>query len=272
MLKQRILTAVILAPLFLLALFYLPSPEFALLMAAVILIAGLEWAALSGIKAITGRIWLLVMLSALMAALWKWPLIQPAIVWLLLVISFGWMALFVVLLGWQKPITPFKGVSYPAAASALLILPAAWIAMLLLHKSSPLLLLYVLSLIWVADIAAYFSGRAFGRNKLAALVSPGKTREGLWGALLAVAVYSLICGFLFRYTDKALIVFVALSLLSATVSVAGDLFESLLKRRAGKKDSGRILPGHGGILDRIDSATAALPFFVSGAWFSGLLS
>jgi phosphatidate cytidylyltransferase len=125
-------------------------------------------------------------------------------------------------------------------------------------------LLYGLMLVWVADSGAYFSGKRFGRNKLAPAISPGKTREGLYGAVAAVCVYSVIAAYYFGLDIKDATYLLLLAVVLTLVSVAGDLYESVLKRERGVKDSGAILPGHGGVLDRIDSVLAAMPVFMVG--------
>ena len=140
------------------------------------------------------------------------------------------------------------------------ILPTA-VAMILLRQVDVALLLAAMAVVWVADIAAYFSGRAFGRRKLAPAISPGKSWEGVYGAIVGVELYGLALVFAFGIELSAgmfILGAVALVVLTA-VSVVGDLFESLLKRQAGIKDSSNLLPGHGGVLDRIDSLTSTLP-------------
>ena len=152
------------------------------------------------------------------------------------------------------------------AVSGWLVLEGAFVAIVALHARSAWLALAAMAIVWIADTAAYFAGRRFGRRKLAPAISPGKTWEGAYGALLAVVVYALLLLPLAQRTGFAHasgVAFVASSLVFAVavaaLSIAGDLFESLLKRRAGVKDSGAILPGHGGILDRIDALLAAMP-------------
>jgi phosphatidate cytidylyltransferase len=147
-----------------------------------------------------------------------------------------------------------------------LVLIAAWVAVVELQARSPWLALAAMAIVWVADIAAYFAGRAFGRRKLAPSISPGKTWEGLCGGLAAVALYALAlvpfahqAGYAGAVSALAIGAWLLLALVLAVLSVAGDLFESLQKRHAGVKDSGTLLPGHGGVLDRIDALLAAMP-------------
>ena len=147
-----------------------------------------------------------------------------------------------------------------------LVLIATWMAVVALQTRSPGLLLALMAIVWIADTAAYFTGRRFGRRRLAPSISPGKTWEGVYGALAAVAIYALL---LLPYAEAAgyprppnaiaAAIWVALALLLTGLSIVGDLFESQLKRQRGVKDSGAILPGHGGVLDRIDALTAAMP-------------
>ena len=158
-------------------------------------------------------------------------------------------------------------VSYGWLAAGLVTLLPAYSAIVYLHggdESGAVFLLYALSIVWVADIGAYFTGRRWGRRKLAPQISPGKTWEGALGALSLVAMYGVAGGWWFTasLTDGAVLLVVVLA--AGSVSIVGDLFESLLKRAAQRKDSGRLLPGHGGVLDRIDSLTAAMPVFAFG--------
>jgi phosphatidate cytidylyltransferase len=147
-----------------------------------------------------------------------------------------------------------------------MILIGAWVAVVQLQAMSPATVLAAMATVWIADTAAYFAGRAFGKRKLAPAISPGKTWEGVYGALAAVAVYAIAlwpaaqrAGGLHDAGATGLLGWIAAGLALAALSVVGDLFESLLKRQAGVKDSGRVLPGHGGVLDRIDALLAAMP-------------
>jgi phosphatidate cytidylyltransferase len=147
-----------------------------------------------------------------------------------------------------------------------IVLIGVWVALVELQARSPWLVLAAMAFVWIADTAAYFSGRAFGRRKLAPEVSPGKTWEGVYGALVAVAVYAFLLMYLAPPTGLAtplgtaeFAACIAYALLIAGVSIIGDLFESLMKRHARVKDSGKVLPGHGGVLDRTDALLAAMP-------------
>ncbi len=151
-----------------------------------------------------------------------------------------------------------------------LILVPAWVAVVVLHSTpalGPWMVLYLVFLVATADSAAYFVGRRFGKRRLASNVSPGKTLEGVAGALLATTIFATVAGLAFGFVP--LLGFVVVSLITALASILGDLSESVFKRRAGLKDSGSIVPGHGGILDRIDSYTAAAPIFVLGCFWQG---
>ena len=154
----------------------------------------------------------------------------------------------------------------PMAFVGWVVLLGAWVALVELQARSPWLVLAAMAIVWIADTAAYFTGRAFGRHKLAPNVSPGKTWEGVYGAWAAVAVYALLlvpfaarAGWGLPVSAGTIALWLGFVLVLASVSVVGDLFESLLKRHAGVKDSGALLPGHGGVLDRTDALLAAMP-------------
>ncbi len=152
------------------------------------------------------------------------------------------------------------------ALTGVVVLIGAWAAVVQLQARGPWVVLAAMAIVWIADTAAYFSGRAFGRRKLAPAISPGKTWEGVYGALAAVALYAVVvtqfaegAGYRSELSVAAAAIWIAMALGLVLLSVAGDLFESLLKRHAGVKDSGTILPGHGGVLDRIDALLSAMP-------------
>lgn len=155
----------------------------------------------------------------------------------------------------------------------LLVLVAPWLGVLSLHglpADGPVIALALLMLIWIADSAAYFGGRRFGHAKLSALLSPGKTRVGVYAGVAAAALWGWIVAVMLGLDMVKALLLVLVCILTAVMSVVGDLFESLLKRRRGIKDAGSLLPGHGGMLDRIDSLTAAAPIFALGyIWLIG---
>jgi phosphatidate cytidylyltransferase len=184
-------------------------------------------------------------------------------------------------LKFAKPKTASSDLKLDKLLVAFLVLPAAALAMEKIHafQAGPhiqgaALLFYALSLVWVADIGAYFAGKKFGKNKLAPHISPGKTKEGLLGAVITTTLYTLAATFYFDLDRDRAIMLVMLSVIVTFISVTGDLYISFLKREAGLKDSGNILPGHGGMLDRVDSVLAAMPVFLLGfSWwiYSGIL-
>jgi phosphatidate cytidylyltransferase len=162
---------------------------------------------------------------------------------------------------------PFSGLSLIQLFEGIVVLIPAWMALVLIHRlpqDGPRMLAFLLILIWSADIGAYFSGRRWGRIKLAPRVSPGKTREGVYGAMVGAVICGLVLAWWQHWGLLGYLYAVILCLITSLVSILGDLFVSMLKRLRGVKDSGTLLPGHGGLLDRIDSLTAASPLFLFG--------
>ncbi len=267
MLKQRMMTGVLLALAVLLGVLLLPSSLFAVVsMIVLITLGGWEWANLTGYKEDSSRSILvaLLLLFAVISYLWKgvhWSLIIVGVLW--------WAYALSLLFNYTKEKTGLEGREWLLPASSFLVLIPAWLSLIELHARLPLLVLYLIFLVAIADSGAYFAGKAMGLTKLAPDLSPGKTIEGFKGGLLGAGVWSLLAVWYFGLTFGNSIVFILLSLLVAAVSVAGDLYESLLKRQANEKDSGTLLPGHGGILDRIDGLLAALPVFSLGLLMIG---
>lgn len=260
MLRTRVITALVLVSLLLPALFWLPQSGWSLLVAAFIGVAGWEWGALLGWKGVR-RIILGLSVGLLCAGLgWFDPAaLEFTLTPTWVVVAYGcsavlWLALMPF---WLRGKWAVKG-GFGLLVGAVVLIPT-WLAMVQLRALGPLPLLGIFAVVWMADIAAYFSGRAFGKHKLAPSISPGKTWEGAIGAAVGVVIYGLVVrqGFAIELMSVALWG-VALLVVTA-VSVIGDLFESMLKRQAGIKDSSNILPGHGGVLDRIDSLTSTLP-------------
>lgn len=274
----RIASAAVLAPLFLLALFKLPQTGLLLLLA--LLLLGVAWEAvtLAGIARVRDRLALLSGVALVAAGGWYATPGSPVENdWVFLVsgATTAWWCAHVYLLSQFSVDRPGSyGSVLGRSTNIIFILLTTWLAisaLTLQDSRQPLLLVYVLVMVWIADSGAYFAGRFFGRHKLAPQVSPGKTIEGVVGGLVAVGVYSYIYGSqVFDITGIDVAYWVALAILVSAVSVAGDLNESAIKRVVGKKDSGAIIPGHGGLFDRIDAMTAALPVFYFGWRLLGL--
>jgi phosphatidate cytidylyltransferase len=263
MLRTRVITALALMALLLPSLFWLPQSAWALLVAAFIGVAGWEWGGLLGWRG-GARIALGIATALLCAAI---ALAAPAAIgaagfapgqlWVFAL--YGLAAVFwgLVIPLWLRGKWTLRGI--PGLLGGAVVLLPTWLAMVQLRAVAPAVLLAVFAVVWVADIAAYFAGRRFGRRKLAPSISPGKTWEGALGAVAGVLLYGLIIGHFFFAGLVPLPVWVVALFVVTAVSIVGDLFESLLKRKAGIKDSSNVLPGHGGVLDRIDSLTSTLP-------------
>jgi len=209
--------------------------------------------------------WYALIIVGLGAALTSAVLGRPALAWPVLGIAAAWWLWAFVELGRDRGLYYMRFTQ--ALAGALVLIPM-WVGAIFLHAADPqrpLALLFVLVLVWVADSLAYFAGKNFGRTKLAPRVSPGKTVEGVLGALVGVVLMAYLCGtILWRFEGMQLAAWLGLAIFVTLVSVLGDLAESKVKRVAGVKDSGTLLPGHGGVLDRIDALTAAIPIFAIG--------
>lgn len=250
MLATRLLTAAALIGAFLGALFWLERPLFAIVVALIVALGGFEWATLSGLRPLWASVYagscaVLYMAFSQIGVLTFWLLALANLFWILLAPSFLFRPIPA---SWK----PYAGlvVLVPAGA-AMTVMP-------------PKIVLAVLGLVWIADTGAYLAGSAFGKRKLAPKISPGKTWEGVAGGGVASLIYAIICAIFFPGLGGGVVgmmwvPFLLGALLLFALSVVGDLFESALKRAAGVKDSGKLLPGHGGVLDRIDSATATLP-------------
>lgn len=258
MLKQRVLTAIVLLPLVAGLILFAPAWVVLALLALGLGAAALEWAQLAQLRSLAGRAVFVLSAAVLALAIW-WVGSRESALGAIYGLSLAWWLLVLVML-FRRPLLGRGGV----ILAGMLTLVPAWVAAADLYSDQARggqWLLFVFVLVWAADVGAYFVGRAFGRHKLAPAVSPGKTWEGVAGGLLAVAAVSVVAAFWFT---RPLLELLVLGLAAAAVSVVGDLLESLIKRQAGRKDSGTLLPGHGGMLDRVDSLLAALPVFVAG--------
>lgn len=260
MLKTRVITALVLVSLLLPSLFWLPQSTWALLVAAFIGIAAWEWGALLGWSAkpkvalgLVGGL-LCASLSLIDPSALEFRLSHP---WMVAAYGLSGAFWLIVMPFWLRGKWAIAGVGGLVVGAVVLV--PTWLAMVQLRALGAGALLGIFAVVWMADIAAYFSGRAFGKHKLAPTISPGKTWEGAIGAAVGVAIYGLVVRHVFDIELLSLPLWVAVLFVVTGVSIIGDLFESLLKRKAGIKDSSNILPGHGGVLDRIDSLTSTLP-------------
>ncbi len=248
MLKQRIVTAVALLLFFLGALYFLPAIPWMLLTLLAVLVGAWEWAGIARYSA-NGR-WLYLLMTLLLClgllalgdAARNAAFAASTLFWL--VPAGAWLAF-----QWR-----LKHTVAMAGMGWLLLLPT-WLALVYLRQINPNLLLTLMMVVWIADSAAYFTGRRFGKHKLAPAISPGKTWEGVGGALAGVTAFSMAVVLWVGASWGIVPAFWGL----AALSIIGDLFESWMKRVAGIKDSGTILPGHGGVLDRIDGLIPTLP-------------
>jgi len=259
MLKSRLLTAIILIPLVLGAVIGLSSRNFAWASAIFFSLAAWEWTRLSQLRVIQTRlcfmlVWALVLGGlSLLFGHWPWILGLGSLIWLL---PCYWVLIF------NQETPRFLTSSLLKGAMGIIVLSIAWYALNILHQLHWQWIILLFILVWAADTCAYFTGRAWGKTPLAPAVSPKKTWEGVAGGMagvLFVAGCSFIASPLLRSHSLGLWLLVVL--LTTFLAIEGDLFESLLKRIAGVKDSGKLLPGHGGILDRIDSLLSSLPFY-----------
>ncbi|MCJ8169738.1 phosphatidate cytidylyltransferase [Atopomonas sediminilitoris] len=266
MLKQRIITALILAPLALAGFFMLYGVKFALFITAVVMIAAWEWARLAGCVAQWQRVLYAALIGGAIYELWWHPQwAQQVLLW-----SAAWWALAVFLVAFF----PRMGRVWQGRPQGLLIgffvLLPAWQGLQILKgwPQGNALILAVMILVWGADVGAYFAGKAFGKRKLAPAVSPGKSWEGLFGGLALTLLIAAGVGFYREVDSESLLLMLCGTAVVVLFSVVGDLNESMFKRHTGIKDSSNLLPGHGGVMDRIDSLTAAIPVFTLLLWVS----
>jgi phosphatidate cytidylyltransferase len=264
MLIARIITAVIFGAAITGALLFAPSPVAASVLAILWLAGVWEWAAFAKLPAV-GRIGYTVLFAVAMAVAWPWfgdeglkVLLLAALIW--------WLFALVLVVRYPRTFSS----TFVALAGIVVLLPS-WALLVRLHTEGGLgaeLAFTLLLIVWAADVGAYAFGRLLGRTKLAPAVSPGKTWEGVTGGLLAAGLAAAAAA---AWLDLPSLRLVGLGVATALISVLGDLTQSMFKRNVGLKDSGKLLPGHGGVLDRIDSLTAAVPAFVVGLWALNLI-
>ena len=267
MLKQRLITAFVLIVGFLGTLFFASPRVFCIFTAIIGLLAAFEWTALMGLKKTAYRLSYVAFVGLIMGSIFFTSLSFTECLYFFAITFVFWLltlpliALYPQALFWKKSLLC-------QACMGLFVFIPSWLAINFIHAvydgGGQYLLLYLFVLVWSADAAAYFIGRKWGKKKLVAHVSPGKTRAGVYGGMAAALLVSLIALYLSAIPMSVWPYALCLCLITVVFSIIGDLFESMLKRSEGLKDSGKILPGHGGLLDRIDSLTAAAPVFTLG--------
>ena len=283
MLLQRVITACDLAPLVVLAIFFLPHLYFSILWGVIMLIAAWEWTNLADVKSFLGKLAFLIALLLPMLFLHFWTHILEIITQLadypeirsysgvieslmIPIVLFWFLMMFKIRKSGAELLENKQSTGKKLFIGGFVLVSAWFFLSRLMILEEPAMTMYLFLLIWAADIAAYFAGKKFGITKLAIEISPGKTIEGMYGALAAAAAMGLCFILYFNFSVLTSIDFILLSVITVMVSIYGDLFFSAAKRIRGVKDSGSILPGHGGILDRLDSFIAAIPIFYAGVW------
>ena len=278
MLKQRIITALILAPLALCSILFLPLFGFELLMAAVVGLGAWEWSSMSGMtRTITKSAYAAVIVGSCLVLAWLLPVdmiwyqgqLNSLYHYVLSVSAIWWAISFVMILLYPRFSSVWHTSKILRAIFGLLTLIPTWVAVVTLRTSlydvdhfyGASLIFYVLGIVWAADIGAFFVGIKFGKHKLRPNVSPGKTIEGLMGGVFASLAIIAFAALHYHVDASRILLWLFVGTLTVGVSALGDLNESMFKRCAGLKDSGTLLPGHGGVMDRIDSLTAAFPVF-----------
>ena len=275
MLKQRVITAIILTIVFLTALFGLSPTYFPLFIGAVVLIGAWEWANLSSCGALWQRLAYVGFIGALLLAvslaigLYSAQLeLKLLIIKSLLIVACAWWAVALLLVQGYPSSAILWGHPLSRLLMGVLVLVPTWLALVYVRfqPQGAWLVVMIAAIVATADTGGYFTGRKFGKHKLAPAVSPGKTLEGFAGGLGSNLILGAVIAYL---TGSNIVMLLAIIVPTSLFSVLGDLLESMVKRHAGVKDSGVILPGHGGILDRVDSITAAAPVFALAILASG---
>jgi phosphatidate cytidylyltransferase len=264
MLKQRIITALILAPLALWAILYLSNEGFRMALAVVAAMAAWEWSRLVGWVSQAARAGYVLLLVALLFCTELLLRGEHNIAYLLYISLLWWLTALVMIVRYPAGSDWWRENHVARALAGIIVILPMWLALGVIHaKAGHIYVVILVLLVWGADSGAFFAGRTWGRHKLAPHVSPGKSWEGVAGA----AVSTLLVGALsawFLHPLMGTIAFVSLALVTVAFSIIGDLQESMFKRIVDLKDSGGLLPGHGGVLDRIDSLTSAAPIFALG--------
>ncbi len=268
MLKQRIVTALILLPIALCGFFLLSGFWFALFIGVVVTLGAWEWARLAGFEGQPARMAYAASVAVLLFFMYVLPNLAP---WVLGASVLWWGLAVYLVLTYPQSSAHWSSTASKLVIGLLILLPA-WQGLIEIKQHASghgnLLILAVMILVWGADIGAYFSGRAFGKRKLAPAVSPGKSWEGVYGGLLLSLAITAVVGLVYGWGFGQILASLLGAAIIVFISVVGDLTESMFKRQSGIKDSSNLLPGHGGVLDRIDSLTAAIPMFAVLLWIA----
>ena len=284
MLLKRIITASVLASLIALAVFKLPMEYFSLVIGLITLLAAWEWSNLAGVTSLVKRALFLLVLILPMLGIHFWTQFlelvaqatdwtdvrdySGALEWLVIPPVLFWILVMILIRNTPTGVLNLKLNTRYKVMIGWFVLLSAWMFLSRLRSLyGTEMTMYFLILIWVADISAYFAGKKWGTTKLAPDISPGKTVAGMYGALISGLVCAVVLSLIYGFQLMIAADFVLLSVLTVLISIYGDLFVSVVKRQRGVKDSGSLLPGHGGILDRIDSLIAAIPFFYGCIYF-----
>jgi len=271
-LKQRILTALLLLPMVIAAIFALPAQWFPILLAIIFLGGSWEYQRLAGLSGRASRYLLMLSQTIILLFLYWFKDHWDSTILMDLIVGCAiWLLMFTRLVQYRDSATVTRVYRWLSFTTAIMSITIGWFSVcwIRLQEDGAWLILLLLLIVWAADVGAYFAGKTFGKTRLAPLISPGKTRAGLVGGLILAPLVGLLAAKLMPLGDIDATHLVLLSLVVALVSVGGDLMISLHKRTSGFKDSGNLLPGHGGILDRLDSLLVASPFFALGILVMG---
>ncbi len=272
MLKQRVLTALLLLPLVIAAIFALPAQRFPILTALILLGGSWEYTRLAGLTGRTSAYFLMITQVIILVILYGFRDYWESTILMDLMVSCGiWLLMFIRLFLYRDNASITNSYRRISFATAILTITIGWfsISWIRLLQDGAWLIMLLLLIVWAADTGAYFAGKTFGKTRLAPHISPGKTRVGLLGGLIFAPLVALLVAELMPLGEIEAVKLLLLSFVAALVSVGGDLMISLHKRTSGFKDSGNLLPGHGGILDRLDSLLVAAPFFALGMLLVG---
>lgn len=278
MLKQRIITALLLVPVALYGVFMLPLWGFALFIQAVLMLGAWEWSPLMGVRRTSARIAYTLFVGVIIGVLswlapyehlWQGGELSKLIYYTILAGGVWWVIALAMIVNYPSSRRMWSRTRAIVGVFGLLIFIPTWAALVTVRSIDfdesrffgGWVVLFILLLVWAADVGAYFAGVRYGRNKMMPAVSPGKTMEGLCGGVTLAFVVMMVVAHWTKVPADQFTGYYLTGLFTVVASVFGDLNESMFKRSAGVKDSGSILPGHGGILDRIDSLTAAVPIF-----------